>query len=45
MHKYERRNEGILYEPPNTRNEINEEVKEELAGRENNRSDAFHSFY
>ena len=40
MHKHRRRNEGILYEPPNTINKIHDEVKEELAGRENNRSDA-----
>ena len=34
MHKHKRRNEGILYEAPNTRNKINEEVREELAGTE-----------
>ena len=34
MHKHKRRNEGILYEPPNTRNKINNEVREELAGTE-----------
>ena len=40
MHKHKRRNEGILYEAPNTRNKINDEVREELAGRENYLSDA-----
>ena len=34
MHKHKRRNEGILYEAPNTRNKINDEVREELAGTE-----------
>ena len=34
MHKHKRRNEGILYEAPNTRNKINEEVKKELASQE-----------
>ena len=34
MHKHKRRNEGILYEAPNTRNKINDEVREELAGQE-----------
>ena len=34
MFKHKRRNEGILYEAPNTRNKINEEVREELAGTE-----------
>ena len=34
MHKHKRRNEGILYEAPNTRNKISDEVKEELAGQE-----------
>ena len=34
MHKHKRRNEGILYETPNTRNKINDEVREELAGTE-----------
>ena len=34
MFKQESRNEGVLYEAPNTRNKINEEVKEELAGTE-----------
>ena len=32
MFKHKRRNEGVLYEPINTRNKINEEVREELAG-------------
>ena len=32
MFKHKRRNEGVLYEPINTRNIINEEVREELAG-------------
>ena len=34
MHKHKRRNEGILYETPNTRNKFNDEVREELAGTE-----------
>ena len=34
MHKHKRRNEGILYEAPNTRNKIHNEVREELAGNE-----------
>ena len=34
MHKHKTRNEGGLYEAPKTRNKINEEVKEELAGVE-----------
>ena len=34
MHKHKRRNEGVLYEAPNTRNKINDEVREELAGTE-----------
>ena len=34
MHKHKRRNEGILYEAPNTRNKINDEVREGLAGAE-----------
>ena len=34
MHKHKRRNEGILYEAPNTRNKINDEVRKELAGTE-----------
>ena len=32
MHKHNRRNDGILYEPPSTKNKINNEVREELAG-------------
>ena len=40
MFKHKRRNEEVLYEAPNNRNKINDEVREELAGRENNRSDA-----
>ena len=34
MHKHKRRNAGELYEAPNTRNKINDEVREELAGTE-----------
>ena len=34
MHKHKRRNEGILYEPPKTRNKIHNDVREELAGTE-----------
>ena len=34
MHRIKRRNESILYEIPNTRNKINDEVSEELAGTE-----------
>ena len=34
MHKHKRRNEGILYEAPNTRSKIHNEVKDELAGTE-----------
>ena len=34
MHRNKRRNEGILYEVPNNRNRINDEVREELAGTE-----------
>ena len=40
MYKHKRSNEGVLYETPNTRNKINDEVREELAGRENNLTDA-----
>ena len=40
MHRNKRRNEEIIYEAPTNRNKINEEVREELAGRENNRTDA-----
>ena len=32
MFKNKARNEGILYEAPNTRSKINEEVNQELAG-------------
>ena len=32
MHKHKRENEGVLYEPNDTRNKINDEVREELAG-------------
>ena len=32
MHRNKRRNEGVLYEAPNTISKINEEVKQELAG-------------
>ena len=34
MHKHKRKNEGISYEAPNTKNKINDEVREELAGNE-----------
>ena len=34
MHRNKRRNEEIPYEPPNNRNKINEDVKQELAGNE-----------
>ena len=34
MHKHKRKNEGILYEAPNTRNKINDEVRDELTGTE-----------
>ena len=34
MHKHKRRNEGTLYEAPNNRNKIDDEVREELAGTE-----------
>ena len=34
MYKHKRRNEEIPYEPPNNRNKINEDVKQELAGTE-----------
>ena len=40
MHKHKRRNEGILYEAPNTRNKINDEVREGLAGTETFLTDA-----
>ena len=32
MFKHKSRNEGVLYEEPNTRSKINDEVREELAG-------------
>ena len=35
MYRNKRRNEGIPYEAPNNRNEINDDVKQELAGTEN----------
>ena len=34
MHKHKRRNEGILYEPPITRNKIHNEVRDELNNNE-----------
>ena len=34
MFKHKSRNEGSIYEPPNTRSKINDEVREELAGTE-----------
>ena len=34
MHKHKRRNEGVLYEEPNTRSKRNDEVREESAGTE-----------
>ena len=34
MHKHKRRNEGVLYEAPKTRNKISDDVREELAGTE-----------
>ena len=34
MFKHKRRNEGILYEAPKTRNKIHNDVREELAGNE-----------
>ena len=34
MYKHKRRNEGIAYEAPNTKNKINDEVREELVGTE-----------
>ena len=40
MHKHKRKGEEEPYEAPNTRNKINAEVREELAGRENNLTDA-----
>ena len=32
MYKHKRRNEGVVYEAPNTRSKINNEVREELPG-------------
>ena len=40
MFKHKRGNEGVLYQAPNTRSKLNDEVREELAGRENNLTDA-----
>ena len=40
MHRNKRRNEGVLYEAPNTRSKIHNEVKEELAGTETFFTDA-----
>ena len=34
MFKHKSRNEGVLYEEPNTRSKLNDEVREELAGNE-----------
>ena len=34
MFKHKNRNEGILYDAPNTRSKVNNEVREELAGTE-----------
>ena len=34
MFKHKSRHEGVLYEEPNTRSKINDEVREELAGTE-----------
>ena len=34
MFEHKSRNEGLIYEPPNTRSKINDEVREELAGTE-----------
>ena len=34
MHRNKRRNDGMLYEAPNNRNKIHDEVREELAGTE-----------
>ena len=34
MFKHKSRNEGLIYEPPNTRGKINDEVREELTGTE-----------
>ena len=40
MHRNKRLNEGVLYEAPNTRSKIHNEVKEELAGTETFLTDA-----
>ena len=34
MHKHKRKDQDTIYEIPNTRSKINDEVREELAGRE-----------
>ena len=34
MHKHKRKNEGVLYKAPNTRNKLHNEVRDELAGTE-----------
>ena len=34
MFKHKSRNDGLMYETPNTRSKINDEVREELAGTE-----------
>ena len=34
MFKHKSRNDGLMYETPNTRSTINDEVREELAGTE-----------
>ena len=36
MFTHKSRNDGLMYETPNTRSKVNDEVREELAGRENN---------
>ena len=40
MFKHKSRNEGVLYEAPYNKNKVVDDVREKLAGRENNRSDA-----
>ena len=40
MLKHKRGNGGVSYQAPNTRSKLNDEVREELAGRENNLTDA-----
>ena len=40
MFKHKRRNEGVLYEAPYNRNKVVDDAREELAGRENNLTDA-----